>query len=197
MNGSPDNTGEDDVVIARIVKPHGIRGEVACDIETGFLERFEIDGPVKVRMRDGAILNPIIEDRRFVKNRILLKFEGYDTMDAARGLVGGLIVINASDRMALDQDEFYEYELVGLEMVTAEGRRCGRVTGLISTGAAPVLVIEGDDGGEILVPFTDAICPDVDLNSKRITVNPPEGLLELNTKPRGDSLDAGKARVGS
>ena len=132
-------------------------------------------------MPNGEIVKTVIERRRFVKNRVLLKFKGCDTMDAARDLVGGSLVIDESERMDLDPDEFYEDELIGLEAFTREGVDVGRVKAVMQTGAAPVLVVENEAGLETLIPFTTAICTEVDLSRKRITVDPPEGLLEVNS----------------
>ncbi|PYP85110.1 MAG: ribosome maturation factor RimM [Blastocatellia bacterium AA13] len=183
MSASSKNAAHGDVVIARIVKPHGVHGEVACDIETDFLERFDVNNEVRLRARDGSSLNLLIEKKRFVKDRVLLKFQGYDTMDAARGLVGAGLVIDESDRKQLEPDQFYEHELVGIEAVTLDGRPLGIVKSLLSTGSAPLLIIESAGGDEILIPFTSEICVDVDPGARRVTVNPPEGLLELNIKP--------------
>ena len=186
MSPSPNNANDESgVVIARIIKPHGVRGEVACVIETDFPERFAALSPVRLRTRSGAILNLVIEDRRFVNNRVLLKFKGYDTMDAARGLAGASLVIDESDRKTLEPDEFYEYDLVGLQAVTTGGRLLGLVAKVMPTGAAPLLVVENETGQELLIPFTSAICPEVNVNSRRITVDPPDGLLELNIKSNG------------
>jgi len=170
---------EGDVVIARIVKARGIRGEVACDIETDFPERFETLGETIALMPDGSRLALTLEDHWFHKGRVILKFEGYDSMTAAERLVGGLVVISESDTLPLEEDEFYEYDIIGSQAVTSEGRVIGEVTGLMRTGGHDILVVRGEDKREHLVPFVDDICSDVDVKSKRITVDPPEGLLDL------------------
>jgi 16S rRNA processing protein RimM len=174
------NSGDniDDVVIARIVKARGIKGEVACNIETDFPERFEA-AEVTVRMPDGARLSLVVENHWFHKDRVILKFKGYDTMTAAHALVGGLLVIPQSDALPLEEDEFYEYALVGLDVVTGDGQVVGRVKSLLHTGASDILVVESPDGHERLIPFVDDICTTVDTAAGRITVSPPEGLLDL------------------
>jgi 16S rRNA processing protein RimM len=169
----------EDVVIARIVKARGIRGEVACDVETDFPERFDQLERVTVWMPNDARLSLGIEDHWFHKGRVILKFAGYDTMTAAEGLVGGRLVISEADALELEEDEFYQYELIGATVVTLEGRVVGSVVRLLETGSAVLLVVEGDDKREALIPFVDEICTEVDVNARRIIVNPPEGLLEL------------------
>jgi 16S rRNA processing protein RimM len=165
-----------DVVIARIVKARGIRGEVACDIETDFLDRFASDR-VSVKMPDGARFDLKIEDHWFHKGRVVLKFEGYDTMTAALTLVGGKLVIPESDSRPLEEDEFYEHQLIGSEVVTRKGGSIGRVTRIMRTGESSLLVVTGDR--ERLIPFVDEICADVDVERRRITIDAPEGLLDL------------------
>ena len=169
----------EDVVIARIVKARGIRGELACDMETDFPERFDSLEQVTVWMADGTRLALTVEDHWFHKGRVILKFEGYDTMTAAQGLVGGRLVRAEADALELEEDEFYVYEVVGLQVVTAEGQQLGTVISLLRTGGTDLLVIEGEDGREHLIPFADDICTEVDREAKRITVNPPQGLLDL------------------
>jgi len=165
-----------DVVIARIVKARGIRGEVACDIETDFLDRFERDR-VTVRMPDGARLDLRIEDHWFHKGRVILKFEGYDTMNAALTLVGGKLVIPETDGHALEEGEFYEYQLIGSEVVTRRGESVGRVKRIMRAGTGSLLVVTGER--ERLIPFVDEICADVDTKAQRIIIDAPEGLLDL------------------
>jgi len=169
----------DEVVIARIVKARGVRGEVACDVETDFPERFASLASVMVRMPDRTPRTLAIENHWFHQRRVIVKFEGYDTMTAAGTLVGGRLVIHAGDELPLDDDQFFERRLVGSAVVTVTGQDVGRVTGLLRTGGTDLLVIEGNGGREHLVPFADAICTEVDVEAKRITIDPPEGLLDL------------------
>ena len=102
---------EEDVVIARIVKARGIRGEVACDLATDFPERFATLARVAVVMPGGARLDLGLEAHWFHKDRVILKVAGTDTMSDAERLVGGLLVIPVADSRQLEDDEFYEYDL--------------------------------------------------------------------------------------
>ena len=170
---------EEDVVIARIVKARGIRGEVACDLETDFPERFATLERAAVAMPSGSRLDLGLEAHWFHKGRVILKFAGTDTMTDAERLVGGLLVIPAADARELEDDEFYEYDLIGLDVVTAARDRVGRVREVTRSGAGVLLVVETDDKRELLIPFVDEICETVDLEAKRVTINPPAGLLEL------------------
>jgi 16S rRNA processing protein RimM len=169
----------EDVVIARIVKARGIRGEVACDVETDFPERFDALERVTVWMPNDTRLRLTLEDHWFHKGRVILKFAGYDTMTAAGQLVGGRLMISEADALELEEDEFFEYDLIGATVVTAEGRPVGSVVRLLRTGSADLLVVESDDKRELLIPFVDEICTEVDVDARRITINPPVGLLEL------------------
>lgn len=172
-NGPPE-----DVVIARVARARGLRGEVACDIETDFPERFESLARVTAIAPDGSSRSLAVEGHWFHKGRVILKFEGYDDMSAAQLLAGCRLVIAESDAMKLADDEYYEYQLVGSEAVTALGLSLGRVSGFLRTGGADLLIVKGER--EILIPFVDGICSHVDVAGGRIIVNPPDGLLELN-----------------
>jgi 16S rRNA processing protein RimM len=169
----------EEFVIARIVKARGIRGEVACIVESDFPERFSSLDEVSVWMPDGTLRRLKVEDRWFHNARVILKFEGYDTMTAAQGLVGGRLVIAEAELKALSEGEFFEHQVIGSQAVTAEGRSLGDVTAVLRTGGTDVLVIRDEDGRERLIPFADDICTSVDVAAKRITIDPPEGLLEL------------------
>ena len=169
----------EDVVIARIIKARGIRGEVSCAVETDFPERLLSLERVTIWMPDGARLRLNVEDHWFHKDRVVLKFEGYDTMTAAQNLTGGRLVIAEADLEPLGEGQFFEHQVIGSEAVTSDGRKLGRVTKFVRTGGTDVIVLESEDGRERLIPFADEICTDVDVKAKRITISPPEGLLEL------------------
>jgi len=180
VTGEPEkHSREEDVVIARIVKARGIRGEVACVLETDFPDRFSSLERVTVWMPDGALLSLKIEDYWFHNALVILKFEGYDTMTAAQGLAGGRLVIAEGDLEPLAEGQFLERQVIGSEVVTSDGRKVGYVTRVMRTGGTDLLVLKGDDGREQLIPFADKICPGVDVAAKRITIDPPDGLLDL------------------
>ena len=173
------SANDEDVVIARIVKARGIRGEVACSIETDFPGRFSSLERVTVWMPDGTRLNLRIENSWFHNHRVVLKFEGYDTMTAAQNLVGGRLVIAEADVEPLAEGQFFERQIIGSEVLTSDGGTLGLITRVMRTGGTDLLVLQGLDGRERLIPFADAICTKVDLAAKRITVDPPDGLLDL------------------
>jgi 16S rRNA processing protein RimM len=180
VTSKPDkHSREEDVVIARIVKARGIRGEVACVLETDFPSRFSSLEQVTVWMPDGARLSLTVENHWFHNQRVILKFEGYDTMTAAQGLAGGRLVIAEADVEPLAEGQFFERQVIGSEVVTSDGRKLGLVTRVMRTGGTDLLVLEGDDGRERLIPFADEICTGVDVAAKRITIDPPDGLLDL------------------
>lgn len=128
-------------------------------------------------MRDQTELELKIEGCFFHKGRAVLKFHGYDNPDAAAKLIGARLIIPEPDPSELEEDTFYEYQLIGSEAITLDGRRLGRVQQIMRTGGTDLLVVRGDR--EYLIPFADEICTEVDPEAKIIRVNPPEGLLDL------------------
>lgn len=176
---SEQNSSEEDIVIARIVKPRGIRGEVNCVIQTDFPERFSSLESVTVWLPNDARLKLKIEDAWFHNDRVILKFEGYDTMTAAQELTGGRLVIADSDVDLLEDGQFFEHQVIGSDVVTSDGRSIGRVKSVMRTGGTDVLVLQTEEGVERMIPFADEICTEIDVNLKRITVAPPDGLLDL------------------
>lgn len=169
----------DEIVIARVAKARGIRGEVACVVETDFPERFSSLKEARVRMPDGTLRELKVEDQWFHKDRVILKFEGYDSMTAARNLVGGRVVISEHELKPLTDGEFFEHQLIGSVAVSSDGQSLGQVTGLLRTGGTDVLVLRSEDGREQMIPFADEICINVDVNAKLIIVDLPDGLLQL------------------
>lgn len=169
---------EDLVAIARIAKPHGIRGEVSAEVLTDFPERFKGLETIIALLPNGDRRDLKIEDFRFQKNRVLLKFAGFDSMDSAETLRGTEICIPESEAIALEEGEFYDWQLEGCAVETIEGENLGTVKELMRTGATEILIVEGAEK-EFLIPFAEAICTEIDIENKLIRVDPPEGLLEF------------------
>ena len=100
-------------------------------------------------------------------------------MTAAQNLKGGRLVISEADLEPVGEGQFFEHQVIGSVAETLDGRKLGRVTKVMRTGGTDVLVVQSDDGREQLIPFADDICTDVDVRAKRITIDPPVGLLDL------------------
>ncbi|MEP7340984.1 MAG: ribosome maturation factor RimM [Acidobacteriota bacterium] len=169
---------DDPITIAYIARPQGIRGEVIADLLTDFPERFASLEILQVKKANGDLLNLRLESHRPHKGRILLKFAGYDTMDAAEDLRDARVIIEQDQLVKLPEDSYYEFDLIGCDVVMVSGEPVGRVTGVRHYGAAPLLAV-GNGEREHLIPLVSCICPEVDVANKRVVIDPPEGLLEL------------------
>jgi 16S rRNA processing protein RimM len=119
-----------------------------------------------------------IEDFWFQKDRIVLRFEEFDSVDKAQALRDVEICIPESDAAELDEGEFFDWQLEGCAVETLEGETIGTVRELMRTGGTEILVVE-NEGREYLIPFAESICTEVDVEGKKILVDPPEGLLEF------------------
>lgn len=170
---------DDLVAVAKIVRPRGLRGEAVAEVLTDFPERFEELGSVTAVLPGGDRRNLILENAWFQKERVVLKFEGLDTVEDAEGLRDAEICITEAEAVELEEGEFFDWQLEGCEAVTADGDPIGKVREVLRTGGAEILVVDAADGREVLIPFAESICTEVDIEGKRITVDPPEGLLEL------------------
>ncbi len=166
------------VAIARIARPHGLRGELSADVLTDFPERFDGLENVIVLLAGDERRELKIERFRFQNERILLKFVGIDRIEDTEFLRNAEICVSEEEAVKLDEDEFFDWELSGCSVETVEGGAVGTVKELLRTGGTEVLVIEGAEK-EYLIPFAESICTVVDVEKKRIVIDPPEGLLEF------------------
>jgi len=169
---------EDLVAIARLSKPRGLRGEIVADVLTNFPERFENLKLVLLVRPDGETAEIEIEKFWFQKNRIVLKFAGYDSIEAADTLRNCEICIAETEAVELDADEFFDWELEGCAVETIAGELIGTVKEVMRTGGTEILVVTGVEK-EFLIPFAETICTEVDVENKLIRVDAPEGLLEF------------------
>ena len=169
---------EDLVAIAKLVKPRGLRGEIVADVLTDFPERFENLKSVLLVRPNGETSEIEIEKFWFQKNRIILKFANFDSIEAAETLRGCEICVNETEAVELEADEFFDWELEGCAVETVEGERIGTVKELMRTGGTELLVVAGE-AKEYLIPFAETICTEVDVENKLIRVDAPEGLLDF------------------
>ncbi len=162
------------VVVGRIGRPHGIRGEVTVEPRTDEVEE---------RFAPGAVLAAgpgtlTVSRAHWHSGRLLVSFDGIEDRTAAEGLRGIILEVDRDPaEEPEDPDEFYDSALEGCTVVTADGRAIGVVTAVVHLPGQDLLDVCVDDRS-VLVPFVEAFVPSIDLVERRITVTPPPGLLE-------------------
>ena len=174
---------DDMVVVGRVARPHGLRGQVVVAPETDFVaERFRSGATLWARSA-GLDEMLTITSSRLQKNRPVVAFEGFESIEAVERLAGAELRIPETSLQSLQPGRYYEYQLVGCTVETVNGRTVGAVVRVESGSGGSRLVVVGDRG-EILVPFVPQICVSVDIDRKNVRIDPPEGLLELNETSR-------------
>ncbi|WP_369134417.1 ribosome maturation factor RimM [Modestobacter sp. I12A-02662] len=171
------------MVVGRIGRPHGVRGQVTVEVRT--------DDP-DLRFTSGAVLltdptarGPLtVASARWHSGTLLLQLTGPDgelvaDRESADALRNTQLLVPVTDLPELDDPEdFYDHQLVGLAAQLPDGSPLGEVTGVRHEGT-DLLVVRRPDGGDLLVPFVAAMVPTVDVPGGRVVVDPPEGLLDL------------------
>ncbi len=160
------------VVVGQIRGPHGVRGEVRVEPHTDIPERF-VPGAVLDCEGVGSL---IVKALRGAGHQPIVAFKGVDTREAAEKLKNRLLRVTAADaRERVAAGAFLWRDLIGLAVVTPDGRELGKVKDLVRTGGADVLVIDGP-AGELLLPMIDAVVRSVDVAAERIVAVPQEEL---------------------
>ncbi|RNE49427.1 ribosome maturation factor RimM [Corynebacterium alimapuense] len=167
-----------ELMIGRVIKSHGIRGEVSVELSTDEPEsRFAV-GEVLDGRQGNRTHELTVDTVRSHKARLLIKFKEISDRNAADALRGTRFM--AAPLESEDDDEgFYDHELEGLNVIL-DGLAIGKVTGVLHGPAGETLEVTLTEGArEVLIPFVHAIVPEVDLEAGTCTITPPEGLLEL------------------
>jgi 16S rRNA processing protein RimM len=170
------------VTVGRIGRPHGIRGDVVVGVRTDEPElRFARGSRLDT---DPADVGPLtVAGSKWHSGELLVRFEGVSDRDAAAELRGTWLTVDSATIAPLeDPDEFRDGDLVGLSVRTVDGTQVGTVDDVLHSGQ-DVLVIKSADGREVMVPFVKPLVPDVDIPGGTLTINPPDGLLNLEDAP--------------
>lgn len=183
--------------VGRVVRPHGIRGEVAVEVRTDEPgQRFAVGS---VLGTDPAAVGPLtVESARWHAGRLLVTFAEVADRTQAESLRDVWLTVDAAQVSSPeDPDEFHDQQLVGLAVVTTAGEPVGTVTDVRHHGQ-DLLVVEPVVGsgrrGEVLIPFVAAIAVDVDVAAGRIVIDPPVGLLDLSGGPTIADDPGGRTR---
>ncbi len=169
------------VAIAKTVKTRGLRGELVAEVLTDFPERFETTKSVIAVKPDGEQSELTLASFWFQKNRVILKFTGFESIETAEQLINCEICVPETEAVELEEDEFYDWQLAGCAVETIEGVRVGLVREVMRTGGTEILVVDSqtDEKKDFLIPFASKICLEVDVENKLIRVDLPNGLLEF------------------
>ena len=169
------------VTVGRIVRPHGIKGAVVVVPTSDFAaERFKPGSELQWQRLGEPAPVRVVEGREF-KGRWVVMLEGVTTMSEAETLRGLELKVTPENRKSLTAGAYYVHDLEGCEIVTADGTEVGRVTSVDLSVGTPVLVVAGK-AGEVLIPLAEEICRSVDPAAKRIVIDPPAGLIDLNVR---------------
>ena len=176
------------LLVGRILRPHGVRGELRVGILTDHPDRLaqhahfylaHAKSPDKVRRYS-------VRGLRLHKKSLLLKLDGCDDRNAADELRGMLVQIPIEDAVPLEEGEYYLFQLVGVRVEAESGEWLGQIVEVIETGANEVYVVRGPRG-EVLLPGVDDVVRELDVESKRMVVRLMPGLLA-----DGAARDAGQ-----
>lgn len=170
------------ITVGRIIRPHHNRGHVVVMPETDFpLERFAV-GSVLYRERDGHVEPVVVSACRERSGRWTVGFEGFESISDAETLRGLDLRVPAGELKPLEAGAYYVFDLVGCVVRTVGGQVVGPVQRVDLATGVPMLIVDGD--GEVLIPFSEAMCTRIDPAAKVIEIDPPPGLIELNRPTR-------------
>jgi 16S rRNA processing protein RimM len=168
-------------VVGRIARAHGIRGEVIVNLDTDFPEKRFCPGARLLVNRGGAIQALVVTKARFHHDRPVIGVEGIEDMNGAAALAGLELRVPRESLTPLPEGVFYRHDLVGCAVETTGGQPVGVVSAVEGDAHGSRLVVH-TARGEALIPLAAEICTTIDPAARRIVINPPEGLLELNER---------------
>ncbi|GAA3891166.1 ribosome maturation factor RimM [Streptomyces lacrimifluminis] len=168
------------LVVARVGRAHGIKGEVTVEVRTDEPELRL--GPGAVLATDPATAGPLtIETGRVHSGRLLLRFEGVRDRTGAEALRNILLIADVDpEEMPEGEDEYYDHQLMDLDVVLVDGTEVGRITEISHLPSQDLFVVERPDGSEVYVPFVQEIVVEIDLEEQRAVIDPPPGLIDDN-----------------
>jgi 16S rRNA processing protein RimM len=167
------------VLVGRVARPHGIRGDVVVNPETDFVdERFAVGASLWTLVA-GAVEEVRVARAALGGRRPVVGFQGASSVADAQRLAGAELRVPEGALAALEPGVFYLHQLVGCRVETTAGERVGEVTRVEGGSGASLLAVEASNG-EVLIPLAISLCPTIDVERRLIVVDAPEGLLEVN-----------------
>ncbi|MFE6751506.1 ribosome maturation factor RimM [Kitasatospora purpeofusca] len=167
------------LVVGKIGRAHGIKGDVSVEVRTDEPELRL--GPGAVLLTDPASAGPLtVESGKVHSGRLLLRFAGVKDRNAAEELRGTILIAEVDpEERPDDPEEYYDHQLIGLDVVLLDGTLVGELTEVVHLPYQDLLTVRKPDGTEALVPFVTRIVPTIDLENQRAVIDPPAGLIDL------------------
>ena len=181
---SPIPDWDNMALVGRIARPHGLRGQVVINPETDFVEERFAEGAALWTRSAAGNEQLRVASLRVQNGRPVVAFEGFTRIEDVERLAGLELRVPEETLQPLQPGSYYEHQLVGCVVETAAGNIVGTVAAVEGGAGATRLVMNGPRG-EILIPLALDICVEIDVVNKRIRIDPPDGLLELNEKGAG------------
>ncbi|MCX4528373.1 MULTISPECIES: ribosome maturation factor RimM [unclassified Streptomyces] len=185
-----------ELVVARIGRAHGIKGEVTVEVRTDEPELRL--GPGAVLLTEPASAGPLtIETGRVHSGRLLLRFEGVKDRTGAEALRNILLIAEVDPtELPEEEDEYYDHQLMDLDVVLEDGTEIGRITEISHLPSQDLFIVERPDGTEVMIPFVEEIVAEIDLEEQRCVITPPPGLIDdraevVSTRDDGAEAEAG------
>ena len=165
-----------EVAVARLLKPHGLRGEIAAKLLTDRPERVAAGATFALSTPVANATNVVISAVRFKKDLLLLSLEGVGDRTSAEAFRGISLMMPVADLPKLEPGSYYHRDLLGMRVVTSAGRDLGLLDEILETGANDVYVVR-DGKREVLLPAVQSVIKNVDVKSRVVTADPLPGLL--------------------
>lgn len=167
------------LVVGEVLRPHGVTGELRIRVLTAYPERLpELKTLYLGRSPEALDIKPYtLHSVRFHQGYALLRLKGIDTREKADRLRQQVVMVSIEDAVPLDEGEVYLYQLIGMTVELDDGQVLGTLTDVLETGANDVYIVDSPQYGEVLIPATDETILKTDVETRRMTVRLPEGLL--------------------
>jgi len=164
------------ITIGRILVHWGIKGKLKVKVITDFPQRFAPSATVYISRQPMTI-----DSTEWHKGDVIIKLNAVDSIEAARRLQGQPVEIHPSQIYSLPEGQYYQFQLIGLEVWTTQGELLGNISEVLTAKSNDNYVVKGNEG-EILIPAIEDVVKSIDLNQGRVVIEAIPGLLSLNQK---------------
>lgn len=172
--GSPDSGEPVFLVVGKLRRPHGVHGELIMEVLTDFPERLRPG--VQIYLGENHLADRL-RTRRTNGSTLLVAFDSVRDPESAGALRNQFVFVRADDRPPLPEGEYYHHQLLGLQVISDDGRLLGKLVEILDTGANDVYIVRPEHGADILLPALNSVMQEIDLAGKKITVHLLPGLL--------------------